>query len=297
MYINIFLFKNIFKLKKLEENKILRSKVLCSTGAFVGRVNGRNYKLIIENAKKIHCDGFEFMLYPSWYEVMDQLVYDLKSTDIAFPIVHVDKQVGDMISRNENNDIESALEIFDKNCRIAKVLGSEKLVLHLWGGIPSDRDINNNIEQFEKLNAISKSYDLLLTVENVVCNQQNPMIHLQSLQRCYPNISFTFDTKMAAFHSQLPLVYENEWEWLWEGNHIRHLHINDYCGGHMDWECLKALHIGEGNIDFDKFFAFLRSKSYSDTITVESTSMRKDGSIEIEKLNRSLDYIYEKLEG
>ena len=31
----------------------MRSKVLCSTGAFVGRVNGRNYKLIIEYAKKI----------------------------------------------------------------------------------------------------------------------------------------------------------------------------------------------------------------------------------------------------
>lgn len=274
----------------------MRSKVLCSTGAFIGRVNERNYKLIIENAQKIHCDGFEFMLYPSWYDVMDQLVYDLKATDITFPIVHVDKHVGEMISRNEKDDIESALEIFDKNCRIAKVLGSEKLVLHLWGGIPSDRDINNNIEQFEKLNAISKSYDLLLTVENVVCNQQDLMTHLQALQRAYPNIYFTFDTKMAAFYSQIQLVYENEWKWLWEGNHIRHLHINDYCCGHMDWSCSKALHIGEGNIDFDKFFKFLRSKRYSDTITVESTSMRKDGSIEIEKLNHSLDYIYRKLE-
>lgn len=65
----------------------------------------------------------------------------------------------------------------------------------------------------------------------------------------------------------------------------------------MNWQCLKALHIGEGNMDFDKFFTFLRSKSYSDTITVESTSMNKYGSIEIEKLNRSLDYIYGKLEG
>jgi len=111
MYINIFLFENILKFKKLEENKILRSKVLCSTGAFIGRVNERNYKLIIENAQKIHCDGFEFMLYPSWYDVIDQLVYDLKATDIAFPIVHIDKQVGEIISRNEKNDIESALEI------------------------------------------------------------------------------------------------------------------------------------------------------------------------------------------
>lgn len=129
---------------------------MCSTGAFIGSVNGSNYKLIIENAKKIHCDGFEFMLYPSWYDVMNQLVYDLKAIDIMFPIVHVDKQVGEMISRNEKNYIEFTLELFDKKCRIAKVLGLEKLVLHLWGWIPSDRDIITilsnlkNFMQFQK---------------------------------------------------------------------------------------------------------------------------------------------------
>lgn len=273
----------------------MKSRLLCSTGAFIGRVNGRNHKLIIEYASRLHCDGFEFMMYDSWYEIMDQIVEDLKASDIPFPVVHVDKQIGEIISRNENNDNEVAIELFEKNCKIARGLGSEKLVLHLWGGLPSDRNMRNNIEQYKRFDAIARSYDLLLTVENVVCNQQDPMTHLKTLQEIYKDIAFTFDTKMAAFHSQLSSVYEKEWDWLWEQKSIRHLHVNDYGGGHMNWSCLEALHISDGDIDFDEFFSFLKSVGYSDTITVESTSMRKDGSVDIEKLNSSLDYISKKL--
>ncbi|ADL51244.1 sugar phosphate isomerase/epimerase family protein [Clostridium cellulovorans] len=273
----------------------MKSKILCSTGAFIGKVNGRNHKLIIENAPKIHCDGFEFMMYGSWYEMIDKITSDLKASDIMFPVLHVDKQVGELISQNKNNDNEVARGIFEKNCQIANTLGSEKIVLHLWGGISSDRDIDNNIEQFGKLDIIAKRYGLLLTVENVVCNQQDPMTHLHVLHQNYPDITFTFDTKMAAFHSQMQLIYEEQWKWMWEQNRIAHLHINDYRGGHMDWGNLKTLHIGEGNIDFDRFFSFLRNKNFCSTLTVESTSMRSDGSIEIEKLNQSLDYIHNKL--
>lgn len=269
----------------------MKNEILCSTGAFTGKVNGRNYKLITENAPKIHCDGFEFMMYDSWYEIADEIIKEVTAAGIKFPVVHVDKQIGNAISRNEKNDVLVAIELFEQNCVVAKKLGSHKLVLHLWGGIPSDRDINNNIEQFDKLNEIAKGYELLLTVENVVCNRQDPMMHLRTLQKNYPDVAFTFDTKMAAFHSQLPLIYEKEWEWLWEQNKIRHIHVNDYRGGHMDWKCLKSLHIGEGDIDFNKFFDFIKSKNYSGAITVESTSMRSDGSIELEKLNRSLDYL------
>lgn len=36
---------------------------------------------------------------------------------------------------------------------------------------------------------------------------------------------------MAAFHQQLELLYEKEYEWLWKHEHIRHYHLNDYAGG------------------------------------------------------------------
>lgn len=49
-----------------------------------------------------------------------------------------------MISRNEDDDLEQALKRFEINCQAASDLRSEKLVLHLWSGIPSDQKIENN---------------------------------------------------------------------------------------------------------------------------------------------------------
>ena len=37
--------------------------VYCSTGALIGRPNGRDYKLLADCAKRIECDGFEFLMY------------------------------------------------------------------------------------------------------------------------------------------------------------------------------------------------------------------------------------------
>ena len=39
------------------------SKILCSTGALIGRPNNRDYTLIKEFAPRLECDGFEFMMF------------------------------------------------------------------------------------------------------------------------------------------------------------------------------------------------------------------------------------------
>ena len=36
-------------------------KILCSTGALLGKSNNRDYKLLKELSTKLTCDGFEFM--------------------------------------------------------------------------------------------------------------------------------------------------------------------------------------------------------------------------------------------
>jgi len=271
------------------------NKIYASTGAFIGRVNGRNYKLVLEYGSQIHCDGFELMMYDNWYGIMDQIIRDMSDSSLKFPVTHTEKSIGERISRNEQGDTEYALERFRKNCYIAQGLGSDKLVTHLWGGSPSDKNIGHNIELFSKLDEIARSYHLLLTIENVVCNTHDPMTHIKELHHLYPNIMFTFDTKMAAFHQQLNWIYENEWNWLWKENKIAHLHVNDYSGGYMDWSNLKTLHIGEGKIEFETFFDYIEKKEYQGSITVESTSMSADGSVQINKLNKSLDYIYNRI--
>ena len=42
-------------------------KILCSTGALVGRPNGRDFRLFQRYVPMLDCDGIEFILYDSWY--------------------------------------------------------------------------------------------------------------------------------------------------------------------------------------------------------------------------------------
>lgn len=272
------------------------SKLLCSTGAIISLKNNRNYKLIGEVAPYIKCDGFEFLMYDSWYEEWEDISEYLTKIDVSFPIFHVEKRVGELISRNENDDIEQSHKLFEVNCKMAKAIGANRLVLHLWGGLPSDKMIAVNIEQFAALREIATRYGLLLMVENVPCNYENPFTHLAELKKVYSDITFTFDTKFAQFHSELDSAFEDEYSWLWN-RAVQHVHINDYAGAHKEWKRLRSLHPGEGKIDFEKLFENLKRLNYSNTITIESSSVLEDGTIDIYKLNRGLEYLRKLMNG
>lgn len=269
--------------------------ILCSTGFIGMATDEKDYRQIFQYAPTLRCDGFEFMMYRIWYDQMEEVGRELNASEILFPVFHAEKSIGERISRNEDGDVEASIENFKKNCWLANRIGAGKLVLHLWGGLPSDRDIENNFRQLPELCEIAKSYDLVLTIENVVCNQKNPMSHLSSIRERFPEATFTYDTKMAAFHSELEWVYEPEWAWLWQEHKIQHLHVSDYGGGHMDWSRLKALPLGDGQIDFDRFFQNLKTQDYHGDVTMEATSRKADGSMDIDKMNYGLDYIRMKM--
>ena len=266
-------------------------QILCSTGAVIGRPNGRDFTLLNECRKRLECDGYEFMMYNTWYDQIDDLRRFLTAFPSPIPVFHVEKQVGDLISRNQEGDTQRAMELFEINCALAEDIGAKILVLHLWSGMDSDKDLPHNMECYQLLRKLSDSHGLALTVENVVCNRLDPMSHLITLAKAYPDIHFTYDTKMAAFHQQIDLLYRAENEWLFP--HIRHMHINDYKGGLKDWGNLNTLHIGNGQIDFDRLFAFLREMHYAGDFTVEATSFDQNGVIDFDALNRSFRKIRE----
>ena len=136
------------------------------------------------------------------------------------------------------------------------------------------------------LRQVAEEHGLLLTVENVICNTQDPMTHMRALADAYPDIAFTFDTKMAAFHSQLDELYKPENAWLWA--RIAHFHVNDYAGGHMDWARMSALALGKGHVDFDRFFAFVKQMGYKGDFTYEATALNDDGTVRYDEMNASL---------
>lgn len=263
------------------------NQVLCSTGALIGIPNGRDYRLLERLSKELACDGFEFMMYSSWYEEAEEIIDFLLQTGLNIPVMHCEKHIGESISRNGEGDFSEAMYKFERNCEIAKRIGAGKLVIHLWDGQTSDQNFANNLCAYRELEAVAKEYGEDLLVENVVCNKMDPMTHWCELAKEYPDIHFIFDTKMAAFHEQLSLIYEKEYEWLWREGHICHLHINDYGGGYMDWAKLRTLPIGDGHIDFAEFFGFIKEKKYNGDFTVEATAFnRGNGEVDCAMLNR-----------
>lgn len=269
--------------------------VLCSTGALITRFNGRDPRLLAGFAPYIGCDGFELMLYPSWNEggKLERYIDFLRGSGLKFPVLHADKQIGELLSMGGEDNVREADRRFEANCRAAAAVGSGLMVLHLWGGPASDKHIENNIAALGGYMALANELGITLTVENVICSMRSPLANMRSVLENYPEALFTFDTKMAEFHRELNASLE--WEPLFYGGRAAHLHVNDYGGGYMDFNDLRVLHVGDGHADFVPFFDKVRAVGYSGWATVEATSVRRDGSIDFEKLNRTLRRVKKEL--
>lgn len=280
------------------------NQVLCSTGALIGRPNGRNYRLLEKIAPKLSCDGFEFMVYDSWYPEIDELITSVKKLNLNIPVIHCEKTLGEylcgmkvwrdgdiypeyiMTEEEDKACFEEGIEKFLLNVKVANAFGAKKMVLHLWNGLPSDKNINKNIERFGKLNDLAQKAGINLMVENVICNTKDPLYNMSLLHKAYPDVSFVYDTKMAEFHGQTMKVFEAEYEWMFKNGHVKHLHVNDYNGGYMDWGNFNVLPIGKGHVDFEGFFKNMSKYGYCGDYTVEATGFdRNTGEIDFKMLN------------
>ncbi len=259
-------------------------RILCSTGALIGRPNGRDYHLLKEYCPQLDCDGFEFILYNSWYDRIEALTAFLQKLKLNIPVMHCEKTLAEHITAGGEEELQEAFRLFEINCRLANAIGAEKMVLHLWNGTVSDSHFENNLNAWPELNRRAGEHGLILLTENVVCHH-DPMSHWEELYRHYPEIKFVFDTKMADFHGQLDLLYLPRYAWLWRENHILHYHVNDFGGAVMDWNNLKVLQLGKGHIDFGRFFRFVRETGYTGDFTFEGTGFDQTGYVSIANLN------------
>ena len=262
------------------------AKILVSSGALIGRPNNRNYKLLKDFVPKLHFDGLEFMLYSDWYPVLDEVMAFLNELPIEIPVIHCQKTVGELITLNDD---ETALHNFKENCRLASSVGASKMVLHLWNGVPSDSNFEHNLSLYPVLLGMANDVGVDLLVENVLCNVKDPKSRWEELLAHYPDAHLIFDTKMADFHGQINMLYDPENAYLYKDKHIRHYHVNDYGGGYMTWEDLRVLPPGKGHIDFKRFFRYIKEIGYDDTFTVEATAFRKDGTVDIDMLNKAYE--------
>lgn len=142
------------------------NQILCSTGAIIGKPNNNDYRLLREYAPKLECDGFELMMSSAWYSHIDRVIDDIKSYKLSIPVVHSQKSLGESMSgmtagysggryneyvmteEEDRKNFEYGTSRFAANLRLAEGVGAKKMVLHLWNGMVSDKNIQKNVERF-----------------------------------------------------------------------------------------------------------------------------------------------------
>ena len=111
--------------------KQVKNMILCSTGALIGKPNGRDYRLLKPLSEKLKCDGFEFMMYSDWYDKIDDIVDMVADIGLKVPVYHAQKSIGENISKGGPEELKDAFERFRLNCDMAARMGAEIIVIHL----------------------------------------------------------------------------------------------------------------------------------------------------------------------
>lgn len=267
----------------------MNNRIFCSTGTYIGPENNFDYRLIPKLSEKINVTEFELMIVNLWDGMLDEISRYLKDSMMIFRVVHSDKDIGTFIGEGRS---EEAIKRYSASIKAAYTVGAEKMVLHLWGGKGSDYHFEENLKVCKQFVEQAEYYGITLCVENVPCRVSDPLTHFADLMKLYPSLSFILDTRFTAFAAQYDDVESDTFNCMWNKK-IVHMHISDFIGPPHDFTKLRPIpHPGKGIIDFDRFFKSVLPK-YHGTITLESPSIRRDGSIDVTELNKSLDFIKE----
>ncbi len=272
------------------------SKIYCSTGVMVGRINNNDYTLIAKHfpnlMKKGLIDGAEFMFAHSFYDKLDDIFNILSHIDVPFDVIHCDKEIGVMLSECNDEISKNALNLLEVNCAFGKRLGAKKGVFHLWGSVNSDSHIEYNISYLPKIIEMFEKYGIQLLIENIPCTCHSGLDNWHKIMNLYPNAEFVFDTRFGAFHDEInKTLHEPIWD------RIKHIHISDYSSYPRDFSKIRPiLHPCEGVIDFNALFDGLSRVNYHESFTLESPVMQQ-GCIDINKLENTLEYLNKKVKG
>jgi len=275
------------------------SSLFCSTGTIVGRINGFNIHLVTKILPPLVEDGIiggaELMMLPVYYDRLSEVSGEWLSAGIPLPVIHADKDIGTLLSdagvafNAGDRDSADALrkEAADKfrlNCEMGAMADSRTMVLHLWGGMNSDRQIGYNASLLPGLCEIIRPYGIRLLIENVPSNTYDPLSNWKKLLPLPDNCALIFDTRFGQLHRQI----DETWADADVAPHIEHIHVSDILGAPRDFSTLRPiLHPGEGMIDFNAFCRILDARDYGGTVTLESPVIRENGA-DGEKLGRTL---------
>lgn len=271
---------------------IMAKKILCSTGTIVGRANGFDHTLISRYGKDICADGLELMMLKAYYENLADVCKTLEKTALPVYTIHFEKDITSLLGLGSEDDRREGLRLFEKNVDMARNVGASAAVFHLWDGRFDAERLRKSIDSLDTLFEICDKRSVELLVENVPC-RTSPYESVLEISRKYPGSRFTFDTRHSDFIGETERFFESE---IWKTG-IAHIHVSDHVGLTAPgmWGVTRPIvHPGEGKIDFERLFEEMPVYD-GETLTLESPVMLPDGTHDLEKLNRSLSFLKEKM--
>lgn len=96
------------------------AQILCSTGALIGRPNNRDYRILRDVCHKLNCDGFEFMMYSTWYGLEGddfEIPFGIK---YKYSCYALRKHIGEYISKGSKEDLAEAVRRFGNQLQNGK---------------------------------------------------------------------------------------------------------------------------------------------------------------------------------
>ncbi len=286
----------------------MKRTILTSTGTMVSRLNGYDYRRAFREAAALCADGLssgiELMMLTHYYDKYKDVVAEIRANGLSAPVIHCEKEIGTMLSdgglqASEGNAAEAesirrqVLALFRLNCEIGALAGSRRMVLHLWGGVNSDRHLDYNISALGELNGIAASHGIRLLIENIPSVSNDPLRnwHAVLASHALGDGGFIFDTRFGRLHEQIEEILADSAVI----PHIEHVHISDFGGTYRDFKALRPiLHPGEGTVDFPRIAVLLDGIGYESTVTLESP-VALENDMDIPKLRRTLAYLNEIL--
>lgn len=258
--------------------------ILCSTGILTEDPGQTDHKVIIEHAPKVGASGLELQLHKAWYGHLDEVVEDLRKSNLTFPAVHADKEIGAGLGSEQSDDADEALASLEVNCRAAAALGAKILVLHLWEEPGSDEHLERNLERLPACIDTAQAYDVTLAVETIQGVAGTALANIRLALEHDPRCRVTLDSEFLGFHGQLAESIAADW--LWEEARVQHVHLKDFDGRMRDGNGRRYLLPGEGSLDLQGFINGLLERGYEGGITLEATALGEEGKLDEARLQQ-----------
>lgn len=263
--------------------------VLCSTGAITRDPDRTDHSEIVAHGPALGVPGFELAIYRTWYGHLDDVVSDLREANLSFPVVHAEKGIGAGLGSDDGDDADAALERLEVNCRAAAALGAKTLVVHLWERPTGDKTFERNLARLPACVDTAAAYGLTLAVETIPGDAATALANVRQALEREPRCRVTLDTEFLGFHGQLEESIAADW--LWSEPFVHHVHLKDFDGRLRTGDVRHYRLPGEGSLDLQGFLTGLVERSFSGSITVESSAVTADGKLDESRLQQIADVV------